>query len=329
MRKIKRIKITSTFKPMDMSQVKVGDVIDFDCYIQRFDDMVIIITAGTKITDKEITLLSKSDKHFVEYKEYKRLFPDAQKEESMVSCYSLKDKLQDKQIDYTSESKKVYDSIVHYMEGHFTKKHKLKLECIDEYIHFLVSSIHKKDLIFKLLLEHMSHENRHSVHSTNVMVLALALANYLNYSFSQIKLLAKAAILHDLGKADIDKSLYEKKGKLNEKEFSEMKKHPFYSYQEAQKLGVDDSQILNIILHHHEFLDGSGYPNGLQGSNISPFTRIVTVCDMFDAMTSERNFRDKKTALESLKIMKIEYKHKLHVKFIDDFIKLISKAYAA
>ncbi len=99
-----------------------------------------------------------------------------------------------------------------------------------------------------------------------------------------------AASLHDLGKLAIPEEILRKPAALNETERLVLERHPQIGYRMLESLGVDP--IADWVLHHHERWDGSGYPNGLTGDEIPLGARIIFVADAFDAMTSQRVYRE-------------------------------------
>lgn len=96
--------------------------------------------------------------------------------------------------------------------------------------------------------------------------------------------------LHDMGKLEVDQEILNKKNKLNSKEFEEIKKHSLYSYELLKEAGLNDYST--IALYHHEKYNGKGYPTGIKGNEIPLMSRIVALCDVFDAMTSKREYRN-------------------------------------
>lgn len=100
-----------------------------------------------------------------------------------------------------------------------------------------------------------------------------------------------AALLHDLGKIDVPQAILGKRGPLTEAEFRRMKRHTLHGYERLLKMGVRDEFVLAVTRWHHERLDGSGYPDGLVGSQIPAPARYFAVIDTFDAMTSLRSYR--------------------------------------
>src|SRR5260370_1600719 len=103
-----------------------------------------------------------------------------------------------------------------------------------------------------------------------------------------------AAILHDVGKIGVVDKVLLKEGKLDEDEKLIMRMHPILGARILQPIKAF-RQILNVVLHHHEWYDGSGYPDGLAGQNIPLHARIVSVCDAYHAMTSTRPYRHRPT----------------------------------
>lgn len=127
-------------------------------------------------------------------------------------------------------------------------------------------------------------------HSERVSKYALQIAQYLGLPQEDLDTLRDAARLHDIGKIGITDEILHKPGKLSSEEEGVMNKHPLIGEGIVRPLR-NFRHIINPIKHHHEFLDGSGYPDGLKGDEISLVTRILTVADIFDAMTSDRSYR--------------------------------------
>ncbi|MBU0720547.1 HD domain-containing protein [bacterium] len=335
MKKITQVAITDSYKPINVSYIKVGDTLEFDCYVQRFKDFVIIISAGTLISEQDVKLLKNTDSHYVKSTEHEKYLKLVARDEDelivenvVIDCDEIASGYFEQKDNVEENAKVIYFSIAEVMKKFFDAGADINQECIDELIRAYILSLKKDASVFHATLDILCRKNRHEFHCTNVMVLSLGLANHLQYSILQMKLLGKAALLHDIGKRDIDSTLYEKRGKLRSSEYEYIKTHSFSSYSMAQEMKINDTSILDAILHHHEYLDGTGYPDGLKGQRISNFTQIITVCDIFDAMTSERSFHDKKNAFETLKVMKKEYKEKLSSKYIEHLIKLFSKTYS-
>ncbi|XMB67758.1 diguanylate cyclase [Mycoplasmatota bacterium zrk1] len=128
-------------------------------------------------------------------------------------------------------------------------------------------------------------------HSKRVSDLAVKIGQSLGFTSHKITNLRTAGLLHDIGKITVARDILNKKGKLTNLEFTEIKKHPETGSRILKSARISD--ISNYILKHHERWDGKGYPFGLQGEEIPLESRIIAVADAFDAMTSERKYRDK------------------------------------
>lgn len=139
-------------------------------------------------------------------------------------------------------------------------------------------------------------------HGDRLIDYAIMVGRELGLGEQEIKNLRYAASLHDVGKIGIKDSILNKKGKLTEEEYAEIKKHPDIGYNMLKKINFL-SQISKDVLHHQERFDGKGYPDGLKGEEIPLISRIIAVIDTFDAMTTDRPYRKalpKSVAIEEL-----------------------------
>lgn len=128
-------------------------------------------------------------------------------------------------------------------------------------------------------------------HSANVMSLSLLVGVTLGYPLDKLRLLGIGALLHDIGKNLIPDFILNKPGKLTEAEFTVMKTHPEKGLRMVQNHRWATPEIRGIILHHHEKWSGGGYPYGLKGNDIPEGARIAAVCDVWDALISNRVYK--------------------------------------
>lgn len=127
-------------------------------------------------------------------------------------------------------------------------------------------------------------------HSKRVSEMSLTLSKALGLSAQDTTNIHIAAHLHDIGKIGIPDAILNKEGNLNEYEWNMIKSHPGIGAQILSK-SKRLSELIEIVLHHHERFDGKGYPDGLAGKNIPLGARIIAICDSIDAMTSHRKYR--------------------------------------
>ena len=141
------------------------------------------------------------------------------------------------------------------------------------------------------------------MHSVAVCAMMVALAKQLNLDEKQTRVAGMAGLMHDLGKAMIPMEVLNKPGKLSAAEFEIVKRHP----KEGHTLLLTGSDVhpfvLDVCLHHHEKTDGSGYPEGLKDADISLFAKMGAVCDVYDAITSNRPYKLGWDPAESLRRM--------------------------
>jgi putative nucleotidyltransferase with HDIG domain len=148
--------------------------------------------------------------------------------------------------------------------------------------------------------QHHSPTYRHSLLVTGI---AIAFAQALDMRVEDQQRLARAGLLHDIGKALIPIDILEKPDVLTEKEMEEVRKHPVLGHELLLREGGFPEEVLDCVRHHHEFLDGSGYPDGLSGHQISDLVRIVTIADVFSALSEERAYRSSLPVERTLGLM--------------------------
>lgn len=139
-------------------------------------------------------------------------------------------------------------------------------------------------------------------HAVRVREFSLKIGEQLNFSREQIQLLRYAADAHDIGKIFIDPNILYKPGRLNKAQRGQVEKHPELGCDAVEPIHLP-SPIMETILCHHEHFDGSGYPNKLKGEKIPLFARIVTISDMWDALNSDRPYRNSYSGVKALEIM--------------------------
>ncbi|MER3446260.1 MAG: two-component system response regulator [Candidatus Dadabacteria bacterium] len=135
-----------------------------------------------------------------------------------------------------------------------------------------------------------SREHETGYHSYRVTEYALTLAKQVGLVDSDLVIIARGALLHDIGKIGVPDSILLKPGELTEEEWKIMKKHPIFGYELLRKIHFLEGAA-NIVLTHHEHYDGGGYPYGLRGEEIPIGARIFSIVDAMDALTNDRIYR--------------------------------------
>lgn len=140
-------------------------------------------------------------------------------------------------------------------------------------------------------------------HTLSVAGLCASFGGRIGLSRTDLTRLARASLLHDLGKARIPKEILDKPGRLDANELRLMRRHPEIGASLLVAQGGFDAEVIDVVRHHHERLDGTGYPDKLKGGEVSDLVRIVAICDMFSALTERRAYRQPSNPAEALAIM--------------------------
>lgn len=156
------------------------------------------------------------------------------------------------------------------------------------------------DIIMNSLFEKNSRE---MLHSKRVSQLSEFIATHLHLDETEVNKIKIAGLMHDIGKIGINDSILNKIGKLTLEEWEEVKRHSEVGYRILSSAN-EFSEIADYILSHHERWDGKGYPRGLKGEESHPYSRIITIADAFDAMTSERTYRKALSIREAIEEIK-------------------------
>lgn len=160
------------------------------------------------------------------------------------------------------------------------------------------------------------------MHSVAVCALMTALAKQLGLDEQSVRHAGLAGLLHDVGKAAIPLEILNKPGALTEEEFKAVKLHPEKGHALLLESGINDEVTLDVCLHHHEKMDGSGYPHGLLGDKISLFAKMGAICDVYDAVTSNRPYKLGWEPSESLKKMASWHGH-FDLEILKAFVKSV------
>jgi putative nucleotidyltransferase with HDIG domain len=141
------------------------------------------------------------------------------------------------------------------------------------------------------------------MHSVAVCALMVALSHQLDLDEKATRAAGLAGLLHDLGKAVMPMEVLNKPGKLTDEEFRIIKSHPVEGHRMLVEGGAVGDIPLDVCLHHHEKMDGSGYPKGLKDAEISLYAKMGAVCDVYDAITSNRPYKAGWDPAESIRKM--------------------------
>jgi len=177
-----------------------------------------------------------------------------------------------------------------------------KMEAINAVSGQIVEAIEEKGLSRWLEVIRSYHSQTHQ-HCLTVTAVAVGFGKHVGFSRSDTEKMAAAGLIHDIGKAKIPLEILEKRIPLSEAEIVLMQRHPELGYDILCNAPNLDNEMHDMVLHHHEYLDASGYPHAMQGSEISDLVRVITIADVFSALIERRSYKAPLSGKDALEVL--------------------------
>jgi putative nucleotidyltransferase with HDIG domain len=203
------------------------------------------------------------------------------------------------------------------------KGKQLDIESISTTTNALVDSVFRNEDALACLSRLRIKDEYLIEHSLNVAILMSILAKHLDIEKNIIEQLALGAFLHDIGKIKIPDEVLNKPGKLTTDEYEIMKRHVDYGFELVSQETDISPVALNIIYHHHERLDGQGYPNNLTGDEINLYARMIAIVDSYDAMTADRVYKKGMPPIKAFKILSTGADESYDKALVEQFIQCL------
>ena len=205
-----------------------------------------------------------------------------------------------------------------------TKKLNENVKNVDEIINEILKDVLNNNNILENLVSISIYDDYTMNHSLNVMMLSTVIGRDKNLNMREIKNLAMGCIFHDIGKIFIPIEIINKPSKLTNEEFETIKTHSEKGFEFLNNYTDLPISSINISLSHHEREDGSGYPNKLQGKEIHLFSKIASICDVFDALTSDRSYRRAIPVNEAMEYLFSSGGDEFNIEIIKSFARTIN-----
>lgn len=247
-------------------------------------DGQILLRAGVRLTDVYINKLKKLGVFYI-YVEDERLNDVEVEDEKLTHLKQTSMKSMKKVLTnlYNGETKALKDS----------------MRTVEDMIDYIMDM----GDVNKSLYDIQTYDNYTLVHSLDTCIMSSFLGITAGVDKFQMKELGIGAILHDIGKIKVPIKILNKKGKLTEKEFLEIKNHPVYGVNLLKNNYSIPDSVIKVVGQHHERVDGRGYPNKLTGKQISRFAKLVCICDVYDAVSNDRCYRKKFSPNEAYELI--------------------------
>lgn len=209
----------------------------------------------------------------------------------------------------------------------FVKGEKVEKADMEEKITNTLNVFEAKMNVFQIMQSIKHLDDITYSHCHNVALVSYTIGRWMGLEEKDLQELALSGFLIDIGKIRIEKDLLNKVERLTNDEFVELKKHSTLSYEIIKDYEFIGDRVKDAVLLHHERMDGSGYPLGIKGEKIPMFAKIVAIADIYNALISDRPYRDKKTPFEAIKILETEYMEKLDTNILYIFLRRIASNY--
>lgn len=247
------------------------------------DDGKVLLMAGTKLTTEFIRKLRNFGIFFV-----------------YIQHDALSNITDDKRLnELKEEALKTLPHIFNDLINHDEKNLRNSLLVVGNLVDYIIET----GAVNINLYEVKTYDNYTYIHSVDTCIMACFIGMTVNLDKEELKELAVAAILHDIGKTKISNQIINKKTPLTNTEFIEIKKHPIYGEEILRTSDSLSECIIKSVLEHHERIDGKGYPKGLIGDQIHKFAKIISISDVYTAVSANRSYRSKFTPSEAYELI--------------------------
>ncbi|GLX79698.1 phosphodiesterase [Thalassotalea insulae] len=186
----------------------------------------------------------------------------------------------------------------------------------------ITASILRNEHAITILTRIRQKSNYQWEHAINCAVLICGFALYLGLKTNTVKEMTLGALLHDIGSAKVPKAILTKNDALTANEMSVVKKHVLWGVELAKREGFTSPIIVDMLVNHHERVDGSGYPRGIANNKLTKLSRITAIVDVYDAMTGEKNYRKGQLPQAVLRHL-LKNKEKFDADLVQQFIKYL------
>jgi putative nucleotidyltransferase with HDIG domain len=314
--------IGESYFPVPMASLRLDTVTDFNLFLMpsaaqgepvlyRGESLPFTEEARGRLIENRVQDLWVSSKQEKAYRRYVEANLGAVLEDASIPMQARSQTL------YTSAQGLVRDVLEDPRSGDLVDR---SADMVQNSVDFMF----KEGSSFQHLMRVSSFDYYTYTHSVNVFVFSTALAHRLGLPKESILEFGQGALLHDLGKSLLDESIINCKGPLSGEQWVEMKKHPVYADELLREQGVTSMVVLDVVRHHHEKINGSGYPDGLGADEVSTWVRISTIADIFDALTTRRPYKEARDSFPSLKLMQAEMSKELDQDIFRTFINMMA-----
>jgi HD-GYP domain-containing protein (c-di-GMP phosphodiesterase class II) len=318
---VRAVQANHEYIPIHIGSLRVDSVTGFDLYLQLRPSEPVVLYAerNTPFTEKSRRRLLENNVEYVhisssQQSEYRRYL-----EKHLVHI------LQDSNIDVEAKSEVLYASAHGLMRDIFENPElEGGLARSRDVVRCTIGFMYHNRTALRHLITAAASDYQLYTHAVNGFVFGLGLAWRAGLGTPrELAEFGAGALLRDLGMMKIPAAVRDHTGKLTVSQFEMLKRHTEMSEAAAQSLGGVGPVALDLIRHHHERLDGTGYPDGLVGSDIRPLVRVLTIADTFDALTTHRAHQAPMKSVDALRLMRSRMVAELDQDLLTVFIRML------
>lgn len=294
---------------VSVKHLKSGMVLERDIYgIDKITSNIVMLKSGQKLTDSVIPKIKSLELNGL----YVHDDNSFDKQHQLIKHHLKKEVLE--------SIKKIYDLSEKATQALYAGT----ISHANEVVNKLVDIILEDETMYIDISSLRMYDDCTYNHSLGVTVLSIAIGKKLGINRATLSKLALCALLHDIGKMHIPIKIISKPGRLTPYEFEKIKEHPLKGGEILRKNSLVSDDIIEGVVSHHENFDGSGYPYGYKGKKIPLFGRIITVADVYDALTSIRPYRTPTSPGEAIEYIMGNTDSKFDKGVVRAFLKCIS-----
>lgn len=308
-------KLEFYFTPVSVQKLHPNSYLNFDIYLKTAGKFVLYKNRNLKFLSDDIKKLVENTVEYVYiHQKDKKNFRKYQ-EDNIENILGAQD------VPIMKKAEALHESAVNVVEDIFSNPRsgesiKRSKKVIGVTVDFIVG----EPTAFVNLLKIRKHDYYTYTHSVNVCTFLVSLAAEIGINDPDIlNQIGEGGLLHDLGKSKVPSTIINKRGPLVKGEWEVMKKHPLFGVEIAKDTRDISDVSLTIIAQHHEKINGKGYPEGIEGGELSVYAGMASIVDVYDALTTNRSYSPARTPVQAAQILlenKDEFNQKLLVKFL-------------
>lgn len=309
------------YLPIDCDTLLVNYPIEFDLFIRYGDDRYTLWI-------KEGNVFSSTNQQQLLQHNVSHLYIVPQTKDKLLEYQSktLAKIVEDPHLTEEKRATIIHDAITNQVNYIFDEGiNEAVIYQTKEIVKVMLDQLSCNRISTQSLLNLVSHNYYTYSHSVNVAIYSIALAQELGMDDESLAIIANGAILHDVGKTKIDPKIITKPARLTNDEMRIMYDHPQLGVEILREMGETNVEVLKIVGMHHYKLDGSGYGADCPDEELSIETQVVTVADIFDALSTKRTYKEAIPYFTAFKTMKVMMNNQINTQFLNKLIVLMGR----